>query len=185
MPYKARAVIAKNAYTHEIRRYRSVNQAQKEIGWGVQHCLEGRQAKVKDWAFEYEDQASEDTIISAVTVNNKREAVEIYSGVYDTPVRRFQSAEEASLYLEAYYWTEVRPDTIISAAKGKRKTAGTIKVYQAGQGRVPVKLRWRFVPQEELEAKSALEFDKAPANYTKGDWRRSTYREQDNKPWRI
>lgn len=185
MPYKARAVIAKNGYTGETRKYRSINQAQKEIGWGVQHCLEGRQATVKDWAFEYADQASEDVLINAYDVDAGRKAVEIYSVVYGTPVRRFQSAEEASLYLEAHYWVEVRPDLILSAAKGKRKSAGTIKVYQAGQGRITVKLKWRFVPAEEIQAKSIIEFDRAPLGYVKGDWRRSTHRIQDNKPWRI
>lgn len=185
MPYTPRAVIAKNAITGEIRRYRSINQATKEIGSGVQHCLEGRQSKVKDWAFEFETEANDDTIIIARNIDPKRKAVEIYSVVYGTPVRRFESAEEASLYLEAHYWVEVRPDVIMSAAKGHRKTAGKIKVYQAGQGLVETKLRWRLVPQDEAEGLSAVEFDRPPLGYVKGDWRRSTYRLHDTKPWKL
>lgn len=179
MAIQSKAVLVYNKRDDFYKIYPSITQAMKEIGVGLRSVLYGKTKWYGDFTVKYFEDATEDEMLLAVPVSGTKRGVEIYSVVYDRPIRRFSSIEEARRYIEAYYWLDIDPANINACASGKRKHAGVIKVNGSS-----FKLKWRWIPLEISSTLSVYDYDYAPAEYRLGDYKQSTRRHHDEKPWR-
>ena len=180
MAIQARAVLVYNKRDNFYKIYASVSHAMREVGAGIRSVLYGSTTEYKGYTIKYFDEATEDEMLLAVPVSTGKSGVEIYSGVYDLPIRRFATIEDARRYLEAYYRVSLDHSNILACANGRRKHAGVIKVNGNR-----VRLKWRWIPQDVSAELSIYDYDFAPAGYMLGDYLNTTTRHHDEKPWRA